>query len=293
MTTTEDATTVYGRPEFADIDIGDTMRHGHPDITDGDRLIVDLVRRRAQTLGRPLTVMDVGSGSGVVSAMLAHSLPGHRVIANEVEPRLIAQARSRLADFAGGEVFDRPFQEWKKPLDVVISWGSHHHLPNTYLDHVRTLLVDDGVLIIGDEFCPEYCDDNDAARVTTAEVIHLADGLVLTSHREVAAYRADGVVPQWSRDLEAKRRRALWHWYKFVVDYAMAKDNWTVVLAELQITRDDLTTSFDEEHKLSPLIVRRDLELNGFRPLSTNVIGNRPPDLQSFYLYEFAPRPRR
>nr|WP_237535741.1 class I SAM-dependent methyltransferase [Streptomyces sp. SID3343] len=268
------------------------MRHGHPDITDGDRLIVDLVRRRAATLGRPLTVMDVGSGSGVVSAMLAHRLPEHRVIANEIEPKLIAQARSRLGDFRNGEVFDRPFQEWKEPLDVIISWGSHHHLPNTYLDHVRTLLADDGVLIIGDEFCPEYCDDNDAARVTTAEVIHLADGLVLTSHRDVAAYRAEGVVPQWSRDLEAKRRRALWHWYKFVIDYAMAKDNWTVVLAELQITRDDLTTTFDEEHKLSPLIVRRDLELNGFRPLSTNVIGNRSVDLQSFYLYEFAPRAR-
>lgn len=290
MTTTpQETSTVYARPEFEGVDIGDTMRHGHPDITDGDRLIVDLVHRRAEALGRPLSVMDVGSGSGVVSAMLASALPDHRVIANEVEPKLIAQATDRMKPFPNGEVFDRPFQEFTEPLDVVISWGSHHHLPNTYLDHVRQLLGSEGLLVIGDEFSPEYCDAGDAERVASAEVIHLAGGHVLTTREEVAAHRADGTVPDWSRELEAKRRRALWHWYKFVIDYAMARENWTVVLAELQITLDDLTTAFDEEHKLSPLIVRRDLELNGFRPLSTNVIGNRPADLQSFYLYEFAP----
>ncbi|GGO94252.1 class I SAM-dependent methyltransferase [Wenjunlia tyrosinilytica] len=292
MTTTTEATTVYGRPEFENVDIGDTMRDGHPDITDGDLLIVDLVRKRAEALGRALTVMDVGSGSGVVSELLARGLPGHRVIANEVEPHLIAQARARMAAVPNGEVFDRPFQEWSEPLDVVISWGSHHHLPNTYLDHVRSLLGEEGVLIIGDEFCPEYCDEADTAKVAAADVIHLADGLVLTTREEVAAYEADGTVPQWSRDLEDKRRRALWHWYKFVIDYAMDKDNWTVVLAELQITLDDLTTTFHEEHKLSPVIVQRDLELNGFRCLTANVIGNRPVDLQSFYLWEFAPTPR-
>ena len=46
---------------------------------------------------------------------------------------------------------------------------SHHHLPNTYLEHIRGVLGPDGVLIIGDEFCPEYCTPADAKRLAKAE----------------------------------------------------------------------------------------------------------------------------
>ncbi len=288
MGTDVEAVTVYGRAEFQDVDVGAIMRDGHPDIAEGDELIVSLVGDHARRKGRPLRIMDVGSGSGVLSELIARRLPGHQVIANDVEPALIALAERRLLGYPDTEVFGRRFQEWGSPLDVIISWGSHHHLPNTYLAQSRRLLGRDGVLIIGDEFSPEYCTPEASARISAASVIYVADGFVLTNAAEVSAYERDHQVPAWAQALERRRRDTLWTWYKYVIDYATQRDCWLVALAELQIARDDLTTGFAGEHKLSPLIVERDLELSGFRQLSRHVIGDNPPHLQSFVVYVYS-----
>jgi len=267
------------------------MRHGHPDISDGDRLIVSLVADHAAALGRPLRIMDIGAGSGVLSEMLADRLPESRVICNDNEPALVAQATQRLEDRRNAEVFGQPFQDWDEPLDVIISWGSHHHMPHSYLEQSRRLLGTEGIFVIGDEFCPEYCTKEDAERILGAPTIQIAKGYVLASEGELADFERDGTIPAWSRALERRRRVALWDWYKFVIDYAIERDNWIVALAEIQICMDDLITEFEEEHKLSPLIVERELELNGFRRIGKHVIGDRPPGLQSFFIYEFSPSP--
>ncbi|MEU6217652.1 methyltransferase domain-containing protein [Streptomyces sp. NPDC047022] len=286
---TEEISTVYGREEFKRVDVGAVMREGHPDISDGDHLIVDLVARKRETAGRPLTVMDVGSGSGVLSELIAQRLPDCRVIANEIAPNPARQARERLAAHPRAEVFTESFTDWKEPLDVIVSWGSHHHLPHSHLQHVRDLLEEGGVLILGDEFCPEYCTEDDAIRLKNAEVIELGGGHLLASREEIEEYRRSGTVPEWSRILEDRRRRTLWNWYKFVIDYAIERDRWQVAIAEMQITKDDMVTSFEEEHKLSPLIVEHELSVNGFEQAAKHVIGDRPAELQSFFVYEFVP----
>ena len=89
--------------------------------------------------------------------------------------------------------------------------------------------------------------------------------------------------------MERRRQSALWIWYKHVIDYAMSLQNMTVVLAELEIARDDLTTDFASEHKVSPLILERDLELRGFHCLSKQAFGSDDIHLQSFFIYEFSP----
>jgi SAM-dependent methyltransferase len=289
MTTTTEAATVYARPEFQDADVGEAMRHGHPDIAEGDDLIVSLVEAHARRLGRPLRIIDVGSGSGVLSEMLAGRLPESLVVANDNEPSLAEQAAGRLRGHRNAEVFDRSFTEWREPVDIVISWGTHHHMPHSYLDQSRELLGADGIFIVGDEFCPEYCGPEDAARIAAASSIKIGDGFVLTGDEEIAAFERDGTIPEWSRALERRRQVALWEWYKFVIDFAVERDNWLVAMAELQICMDDLTTGFEEEHKLSPLIVQRELELAGYRRVAEHVIGDRPPELQSFFIYEFSP----
>lgn len=101
------------------------------------------------------------------------------------------------------------------------------------------------------------------------------------------AYEKEGRLPQSALELERRRQRALWTWYKYVIDYAIARGNMVVALAELQIACDDLTTGFGGEHKLSPLIVERDLELRGFRKLSKQALGANKAELQSFFVYEF------
>lgn len=285
-------TNIYGDSTFRNVDVGAIMRDGHPDIAEGDQLIGDLIDRRRKDTGRPLTIMDVGSGSGVLSEQLAERFPDCRVIANDNAPSNADKARARLAALPNAEVFDRSFEEWVEPLDVVISWGTHHHMPHTYLDQVRSLLQPGGVLIIGDEFCPEYCTAEDAERILSAEVLQVVDGYVMTNNDDITALRETHQLPQWSRDLEERRQRALWTWYKFVIDYALDRDCWLVALAELQITKDDMTTSFEEEHKLSPLLVERELRIAGYAQDAKHVIGDRPTELQSFYVYEYTPENR-
>ncbi len=290
MTTTHEQDTVYANPKFRDIDVGALMRHGHPDIADGDTHIVSTVRDLHAKLGRPLRIIDVGSGSGDLSLLLAEALPDCEVVANDTAPNPIGQAREKLASFPRASVYDRPFEEWSGTADVVISWGSHHHLSHDYLDHVRDILTPDGVLIIGDEFCPEYFSESDQQRLGRASEIVVVDGYVFDNDADVAVYRETGRIPEWSLQLEKARRQTLWNWYKFVGDYAIEHDAWSVLIAELAIARDDLITEFADEHKTSPHLLEREMELQGFDVVDKREIGDREPALLSFVVYVARPR---
>jgi SAM-dependent methyltransferase len=291
VTTAQEKDTIYASPKFRDIDVGAIMRDGHPDIAEGDEYILSAARDLRARLGRPLTIIDVGSGSGDLSLILAKALPDCEVIANDVEPNPVAQAEEKLAAFDRASVYGKPFETWEGTADMVISWGSHHHLSHNYLSHVRRVLSADGVLAVGDEFCPEYLTDTDKKRLSQAVKIVLHDGYIFDNDEDVAAYRDHGELPEWTAQLEEARREALWTWYKFVGDYAVGKGHWPVLIAELGIARDDLITEFKDEHKTSPYLLERELELNGFRVTQTEVIGQREPQLCSFVVYLSQPGP--
>lgn len=278
-------TTVYSRPDYAQIDIGARMRRGHPYIADGDAYIVRRVTELAGDAGRPIRVLEVGAGSGCLVEQMRRAMPQAQLVANEVEPHLLELARRR---FAGTDVVIHagPFDTWSEPIDVLVSWGSHHHLSNAYLAHARTLLRPDGVLLLGDEFCPDYCTDDDRTRIADAELVYLAAGHLLTRHAEVAEFQRNGTVPEWSTALERRRQQALWRWYRHVVDWAMAREDTVVAATELQIAMDDIRTDFAAEHKLAPCIAARDLELNGFRMHRRIALEENDPDRASFFVFE-------
>jgi SAM-dependent methyltransferase len=269
------------------LDIGVQMRAGHVDIADGDDVVVEMVRRtlaaREEDAG-PATIVDIGSGSGVLSERLAAEVPGHRIIANDTSRGSIRRAAARLGRYPLASVFDRSFLEWDQPADVFISWGSHHHFPHSYLRQIAALLSEDGRLIIGDEFCPEYLEAGELASGRA----WLIDGYLFTSEEEERAYRSDGTLPPSVARREEARRRKLWAWYRFVIDQAVARGDWTVALLELQIARDDLMTGFEDEHKTSPLLLETELADAGFRIVDKQRIGDREPELQSFVVYEAA-----
>lgn len=277
--------TVYANPKYRDVDVGALMRIGHPDIAEGDEHIVATVRKLHADLGRPLRILDVGSGSGDLSLLLAQALPDCEVIANDIAANPVAQAKEKLASFPRASVFDKPFEEWQEQIDVVISWGSHHHLAHDYLHHVRHVLSANGILIVGDEFCPEYLTPADQARLAAATEITIVDGYIFDSAKDVEIYKTTGTLPEWNLRLEQARRETLWTWYKFVGDYAVQHDAWPVLIAELGIARDDLITDFDDEHKTSPYLLERELVLNNFTVAERIVIGDREPALQSFVIY--------
>lgn len=277
---------VYSRDEYEELDIGALMRLGHPFIQEGDEYITSLVEQKcAQLIKHSPVIFELGCGSGVLTRILAERIPHAHIVANEVEPNLVALARTRLLG-SSVRIFDHSFIEWESPLDILISWGSHHHVRQEHLDHVRRLLGPKGLFILGDEFCPEYCNAGDQTRLVSGDRLKLLDGFVLTSAAEVDNYLRSGEVPQAAKDMERRRQHALWHWYKYVIDYALERGDTTVASAELQIAANDLTTSFDGEHKISPLIVERDLELRGFQIVSKHGIGPADPRLKSFFFYE-------
>lgn len=289
MSVAQHAETVYADPKFRDIDVGSIMRTGHPDIADGDDHILATVCQLRADIGRPLRILDVGAGSGDLSLVLARNLPDSEVIANEVAANPVAQAQEKLSGFPRASVFGRPFEEWSETVDVVISWGSHHHLSHDYLSHVREILSPQGVLIIGDEFCPEYFTSADRDRLAAAAQITIIDGYIFDNPDDVAVYQTAGRLPEWSLQLEEARRQALWTWYKFVGDYAVQHEAWPVLIAELAIARDDLVTEFEEEHKTSPSLLERELQLQGFDVVVRTNIGDREPALLSFLVYTCQP----
>jgi SAM-dependent methyltransferase len=275
--------TVYSLSDYATVDIGAQMRIGHPYIAEGDRIIVDIVRELARSKERPLRTLEIGSGSGYLTELLMRAIPQANFIANEVEPALVALARQRFLH-SPVELFDRSFEDWTEPVDVVISWGSYHHMSSrTYLAHAARLLGPEGVLILGDEFCPDFLRDADQRRLRDADLIFLANGYLLTTNEEVAAFCERGIIPEWSRKLERSRKQALWTWYKYVIDVAMHRNDSVVIQAELQIAADDLRTEFEGEHKLPLAVALRHLDLNGFVEVSRVALETKP-EIASFFI---------
>jgi SAM-dependent methyltransferase len=281
--------TIYEDALFKDIDVGSIMRTGHPDIADGDAYIVDCVRKVRAEHGLPLRILDIGSGSGHLTMLLADALRDGVVIANEIVDTPIRQARTKLAGLHNAKVFDQPFETWTDLVDVVISWGSHHHLSHGYLKHVRRLLGPSGVFLVGDELCPEYLTTDDQRRLSRAARIDIVDGYIFDAEDDIKAYQETGVVPAWNLEIEQRRRIALWRWYKFVGDFAVERGAWEVLISELQIARDDLLTQFAGEHKTSPFLLERELTLAGFAIVDRKAIGPQRDAGQSCVVYVCRP----
>jgi SAM-dependent methyltransferase len=270
-------------------DIEDQMRLGHPYLAETADTVVETVVRNARRLGRPARILEIGCASGILASRVAEALPEAEVAAIEELPELAALARRRLAG-TSVDLHTRPFSEWRRPVDVLFSGGAHHHLDPSYLTHARRVVNTDAVYVLGDELCPEYCHGPLAERIAHAQILRFAGGYVLTSAAEYAAWERNGSIPPIAEEMERRRKQALWRWYRFVVDQAMAGGHYEIAIAELTSTSNDLRTGSQEEHKMSPAIVERELALAGFTARSRRILGPMDdPALQSFHVYEFTP----
>jgi hypothetical protein len=164
-------------------------------------------------------------------------------------------------------------------------------MPRSYLAHARTLLRPGGLVILADEFCPEYLTPAMVERVRTAPAIHIASGYVLTSDAELAAFHETGALPAIAVEMERLRQQVLWRWYRHVVDVMMERACLNAALYELRTTRDDLDTAFGSEHKLSPVVAERELALLGFELVSRHVpVAEATPARDSFFVYVYRAR---
>jgi hypothetical protein len=268
------------------VDVNELMREGHPFIAETEVALLERMQQRVRALDRPARILELGSGSGVLTRQLCDRFPEAEIIAHEEMDDLRGLALKRL-DGRNVTFHTRPLRSWQEPVDIVFSAGTHHHMPHDYFEHVRHLISPNGVYVLGDELCPEYCRGAHALRLARAEVLRFAGGYLLTSNTEIEAFDRDGTVPEHARELENLRRATLWRWYRFVVDFAVERGHFEVAASELGSARDDLITGSDAEHKFSASIVERQVALAGLRTLTKQIIGmHEPADRQSFFVYE-------
>jgi SAM-dependent methyltransferase len=279
-------------PPNSNVDVALEMRRGHVGIEDTDRTLLGLFRdhlaRRAADA--PLRIFDICSGSGFFIRRLSRELPeaaAHELFAHEDEPDVLPLLQARLGGSAI-RIHAGSFGDWHEPIDVLLSWGSFHHMPRGYLAHARTLLRPGGLVILADEFCPEYLTPAMVERVRAAPAIHIASGYVLTSDAELAAFHQTGALPAIAVEMERLRQQVLWRWYRHVVDVMMERACLNAALYELRTTRDDLDTAFGSEHKLSPVVAERELALLGFELVSRHVpVAEAVPARDSFFVYVY------
>ena len=270
-----------------DADLETELRYGHPQISEGDEFIIQLIRTNCQHASRRLRVFDVGCGSGFLAARLSTELVDMiELIVHEVEPALVTQLRKRL-EGKRVEIFSDPFETWHRPVDILLGWGSHHHLHKSYLKHAQKILSSGGIFILGDEFCPEYCIDHHAQRIRNANIFYQVNGFLLTTLEEVENYKRSKTIPLAAIELEQLRQQALWTWYRYVIDFAMSKNSIKVAVAELRAAHDDLWTTYSNEHKISPFIFEKEIELNGFQVELKQSFGpEEHSEYQSFFVYQ-------
>src|ERR1043166_5215076 len=215
-------------PQGSSVDVAAEMRRGHVGIEDTDRTLLGIFRehlaRRASD--PPLRIFDICSGSGFFIRRLLRELPDaarHELIAHEDEPEVLPLLQARLGD-SSIRIHAGSFCDWHEPIDVLLSWGSFHHMPRECLAHARTLLRPGGLVVLADEFCPEYLTSAMVERVRMASAIHIANGYVLTSDAELAAYTEAGALPPLAVEMERVRQQVLWKWYRHVVDVMMDRE---------------------------------------------------------------------
>ena len=136
---------------------------------------------------REFDVLDLGAGTGLMSAFVAYSFPNARITMSDISDAMLERARERFE--LGGERFrffvaDHATAELNGSYDVVISALSIHHLEDTQkaalMKRIYGALREGGVFIQADQF-----------RAATAELDQRHHERWLTRARELGVSEKD------------------------------------------------------------------------------------------------------
>lgn len=107
-------------------------------------------------------IVDLGTGTGRMAEALALALPSARVVAVDVDPKMLAAARGRLARFGERvELLEQSFFEPLPACDAVVASLSLHHVHDLdrkvdVLRAIHDALAPGGVLVVLDATVSEH-----------------------------------------------------------------------------------------------------------------------------------------
>jgi len=110
----------------------------------------EVARRLAARLsGQPQRILEIGCGTGLLSAHLAARFPGAELVLTDISPRMLAQARRRLGQAAAYQIMDGQFPDTTLgEFDLIASslaFQWFDDLPGA-LERLSNLLAPGGVL---------------------------------------------------------------------------------------------------------------------------------------------------
>ena len=98
-------------------------------IPDYDEMIATGVEVLASLVPVEGHVLDLGGGTGALSSAMLSGLPGVRVTVLDVDPEMLAEARRRLAHFAGRASFhEGSFLDPLPAADAIVASLALHHV---------------------------------------------------------------------------------------------------------------------------------------------------------------------
>lgn len=129
-------------------------------------LVVSIVRKRAAT-DRTVSILEIGSGSGLVSAQILDDIPDVTIVGIDNSPPMMERAAERLARYGGRfrqivadlESFDAAMLGEQR-YDIVLVLQVLHEIPPAAKIAVLTALRDriapDGLVLYGERLRPDY-----------------------------------------------------------------------------------------------------------------------------------------
>lgn len=162
---------------------------------------------RTYAPARVATVVDLGTGPGLLLPTLRELFPSAQAIGVDGQPEMLARARALCAQTPGTAVIDHDVSSGAVPgladgvADVVVASMVLHELPVPVrlLDEARRLLVDGGLLLLADWIRQPLADYSEGKRPDTLDAFtHFSEHCRYTA-QDVAwlVERSGFVVTEW------------------------------------------------------------------------------------------------
>lgn len=182
----------------------------HLYIAESDQIIKELIEREVWERGAT-EIVDLGCGPARMLSLTAQ-IPGINLTGVDHDKAFLDYARKvvRTTDLNVKLVLDNAEDyQHSKPVDVFYSQGFHHHVERDgmleeYLQNVYIQLREGGAYIVGDEFLPEYSNEEERQIRAVIWYAHIISNALSSGYFELAVEEAKTLLDDLAEGTEGE-----------------------------------------------------------------------------------------